>query len=77
MRGGETQTSGEADAGRRGRRGLDSEDDATESAETTELALKSVAVMDVNPSLADALGAARGDGDGDEVGTGTKKKRRG
>ena len=48
--------------------GLDSEDDATESAETTELALKSVAVMDVNPSLAHALGAARGDGNGDDDG---------
>ena len=65
---GETRTSGEADAGRRERPGLDSEDDATESAETTELALKSVAVMDVNPSLAHALGAARGDGNGDDDG---------
>lgn len=72
--GGEPQTSGEADAGRRGRPGLDSEDDATESAETTELALKSVAVMDVNPSLADALGAARGDEDGDEGGDGDEEK---
>ena len=74
--GGEPQTSGEADAGRRGRRGLDSEDDATESAETTELALKSVAVMDVNPSLADALGAARGDGDGYEDGDGDEERGR-